>query len=139
MSDAQTNPKSDNSDKNQPNTINLPSRVPPATGNLAYDSFQSALHVTAIPCARESLLAGIAAGAGIGFIRGFSLPPIKAGNWAVATFAITSIVSWQICQSRIQREREQVAAVLDQTPRRRAVAKENENSSSPSTTTTTTS
>ncbi|KXN81746.1 Cytochrome c oxidase protein 20, mitochondrial [Leucoagaricus sp. SymC.cos] len=136
MSSTQTNSTPPNQNESDSKTITLPSRLPPPTGNLAYDSVQSALHITAIPCARESLLAGIAAGAGIGVIRGFSLTPVKAGNWAVATFAITSIVSWQICQNKIRREREQIASVLEQTPQRRAVVKESEetSSSSPGTT-----
>ncbi|KAL9711274.1 hypothetical protein Ac2012v2_005814 [Leucoagaricus gongylophorus] len=142
MSNQPTESNSQNREREEPKEINLPSRLPPSGGNLAYDSVQSALHITAIPCARESLLAGIAAGAGIGVIRGFSLrapfysshiqifdlfeAPIKAGNWAVATFTLTSIASWHICQSRIRREREQVASVLEQTPRRRAVVKDSE-------------
>jgi len=72
---------------------NLPSRVPPPTGNIVYDSLQasfivdicleaiayigdvisqSAKHVTELPCARNALLAGIVSGAGMGVIRGLS-------------------------------------------------------------------
>ncbi|EKM79239.1 hypothetical protein AGABI1DRAFT_128398 [Agaricus bisporus var. burnettii JB137-S8] len=130
-SDPQRNPTTEE----EQNTINLPSSLPQPTGNLAYDSVQSALNVTSIPCSRESLLAGIAAGVGIGVVRGLTLPPIKAGNWAVATFALTSLISWQICQNKIKREREQVATVLEQAPRRRAVASGNEKDSSSSATT----
>jgi hypothetical protein len=75
----------------------LPSRVPPPTGNIVYDSLeaslsvgihpqaltqvnvlpQSAKHVTELPCARNALLAGIVSGAGMGVIRG-----VSAGKWS---------------------------------------------------------
>ena len=72
---------------------NFPSRVPPPTGNIVYDSLQasfvadicpeaityvgntisqSAKHVTELPCARNALLAGIVSGAGMGVIRGMA-------------------------------------------------------------------
>jgi len=72
---------------------NFPSRVPPPTGNIVYDSLQASLvadicpqaityagnaisqsakHVTELPCARNALLAGIVSGAGMGVIRGMA-------------------------------------------------------------------
>ncbi|KAJ6621783.1 hypothetical protein B0H10DRAFT_2015745 [Mycena sp. CBHHK59/15] len=78
-----------------PSNIPPPSTLgPPATGNLITDSFRSALHIGEVPCARSSLLSGIASGVGIGFIRGISAKPIVAGNWAMGTFALVSTVSW---------------------------------------------
>ena len=81
----------DTSSPSQP--PNFPSRVPPPTGNIVYDSLQarfvadicpeaityvgnaisqSAKHVTELPCARNALLAGIVSGAGMGVIRGMA-------------------------------------------------------------------
>ncbi|KAH8693015.1 hypothetical protein BGW36DRAFT_302255 [Talaromyces proteolyticus] len=55
------------------------------------------------PCARDSLMLGMGAGFGIGGIRGIvggftAIWP--ACNWAVGTFAITSIISYEFCQRR---------------------------------------
>lgn len=87
------------------------------------DHNKSVRHVTDIPCARNSLLGGIASGVGIGVVRGMSSStfffsfeiyiytlsskffregPIVAGNWAMATFVAVSLGS--LCVFRCWRK-----------------------------------
>ncbi|KAF8799026.1 hypothetical protein BYT27DRAFT_7177377 [Phlegmacium glaucopus] len=101
-----------------PQITSLPSKVPPPTGNLLYDSLESAKHVTELPCARNALLAGIGSGAGVGVIRGITAGPMMAGHWAMATFTLVSLGSWHICQKRFADERRQVTQVIENIPKR---------------------
>ncbi|KAL4069887.1 hypothetical protein V8B97DRAFT_1871887, partial [Scleroderma yunnanense] len=74
-----------------------------------------------IPCARHSLLNGIASGAGVGVIRAIStsmLSVILASNWAVGTFVVISLGSWTICQKNLEAERRRVAMVVEEMPKR---------------------
>ncbi|KAJ7029276.1 hypothetical protein C8F04DRAFT_45050 [Mycena alexandri] len=89
-----------------PFNIPPPKLGPPSTGNLVADSFRSAIHIAEVPCARSSLLSGIAAGVGIGFIRGLSANPVVAGSWAIGTWAVISVTSWNICQNKIAKQQE---------------------------------
>ncbi|EAU85770.2 hypothetical protein CC1G_04987 [Coprinopsis cinerea okayama7 len=111
---------SPNPDQQQPSAIPPPpSRLPPPTGNLVYDSFQSARHVTELPCARNSLLYGIAGGVGIGVVRGLSAPPMVAGHWAVGTFALISLGSWHLCQKQFRDERRRIEQIIESMPPRK--------------------
>jgi len=101
-----------------PQITALPSKLPPPTGNLLYDSLESAKHVTELPCARNALLAGIGSGAGVGVIRGITAGPMMAGHWAIATFTLVSLGSWHICQKRFADERRQVKQVIESMPKR---------------------
>ncbi|KAI9847628.1 MAG: hypothetical protein M1837_002202 [Sclerophora amabilis] len=59
------------------------------------------------PCVRDSLLAGILGGFGMGGVRavlGASIP--KASNWAVGTFCTVSFAAYEVCQYRRHREQE---------------------------------
>ncbi|TFK27696.1 hypothetical protein FA15DRAFT_666155 [Coprinopsis marcescibilis] len=96
-----------------------PSKLPTPTGSIVLDSLQSARHVTEIPCARNSLLYGIAGGAGIGFVRALSSAPMVAGHWAVGTFALISLGSWHICQKQIRDERAKVEQIISSLPPRK--------------------
>ncbi|KAI5119950.1 hypothetical protein M0805_002139 [Coniferiporia weirii] len=87
-----------------------------AAQRISLDDFR---HIGEIPCARNSLLMGIGAGAGIGFVRGFNSKPFVAANWAMATFFAVSIGAWNVCQSSIRREREQVRVVVEKMAERR--------------------
>jgi len=71
-----------------------------------------------IPCARNSLLSGIASGVGVGVIRGLSVHPFVASNWAVGTFMLVSLGTWTICQRNILEERRRVQTVVEQLPQR---------------------
>jgi len=68
---------------------------------------------------RDSLLRGIAAGLGVGVIRGLRVGAFPASNWAMGTFFIISVGSWQICQASLKREREQVRVVVEEMTQRR--------------------
>ncbi|KDQ25856.1 hypothetical protein PLEOSDRAFT_1045566, partial [Pleurotus ostreatus PC15] len=71
-----------------------------------------------IPCARNSLLSGIASGVGIGVIRGLSAGPLVAGHWAMATFTVISLGSWHVCQRQIRREQQNVQKIIESIPQR---------------------
>ncbi|KAH9969555.1 hypothetical protein BC827DRAFT_1160889 [Russula dissimulans] len=71
-----------------------------------------------IPCARNSLLSGIASGVGIGVIRGLSVHPLTASHWAVGTFMLVSLGTWAICQRNILEEKLRVQTVVEQLPKR---------------------
>ncbi|THV05182.1 hypothetical protein K435DRAFT_647903 [Dendrothele bispora CBS 962.96] len=75
-------------------------------------------NVDKIPCARNSLLTGIAGGAGMAFIRGMSVAPIVAGHWFAGTFLVVSLGSWHICQAKIEAERQKVAQIIESGPKR---------------------
>jgi len=71
-----------------------------------------------IPCARNSLLSGIASGAGVGFIRAMSTSPFVASNWGVGTFMIISLGTWTVCQKNLEAERRRLARVVEEMPKR---------------------
>jgi len=109
----------DSAEESRSPEINLPSKLPPPTGDLVHDSIESAKHITEIPCARKSLMTGIVSGAGIGVIRGIAAGPRMGGNWAVATFALVSVASWHICQMKLENERRQMAQIIESMPKRK--------------------
>ncbi|KAF9483422.1 hypothetical protein BDN70DRAFT_873931 [Pholiota conissans] len=103
-----------------PQVQTLPSRLPPPTGNIVVDSFQSARHITEVPCARNAFLTGIAGGLGVGIIRGLSTNALRAGHWAMGTFLFLSASSWHVCQWRFEQERRQLTKMME-TMRKRPV------------------
>jgi len=86
--------------------------------------------INEIPCARNSLLSGIASGVGIGFVRGMSTSVFVASNWAVGSFLLISFGTWTICRKSREDERKRVQQVVEQIPRR--FVKPNSEDSSPS-------
>ncbi|KAA1469943.1 hypothetical protein DENSPDRAFT_773726 [Dentipellis sp. KUC8613] len=88
------------------------------TGNYWSDVKEAAKRIGEIPCARNSLLSGIASGFGIGVIRGLSVRPFVACNWAVATFMAVSLGTWTICQNNLNNERLRIQQVVEDMPKR---------------------
>jgi len=80
-----------------------------------YDDMQ---RIGEIPCARNSLLSGIASGVGIGVIRGLSVRPLAASHWTVGTFMLVSLGTWTICQRNIVEEKLRVQTVVELLPKR---------------------
>ncbi|KAI0699919.1 hypothetical protein C8T65DRAFT_658584 [Cerioporus squamosus] len=74
--------------------------------------------INEIPCARNSLLSGIASGVGIGVIRGLSSSAFVASNWAMGTFVLISLGSWTICQRNRAEERRRIQQVVEAIPKR---------------------
>ncbi|KAG6891519.1 hypothetical protein C0992_005053 [Termitomyces sp. T32_za158] len=126
-----------------------PSKLPPPTGNWFVDAYQSITHIGDVPCARNSLLGGIASGLGIGIVRAMSAcasylvgrkvfqteissAAFVAGNWACATFVVISLGSFQICQNKLAKERESVTRIIESMPRR--VVKQGDDQDSSTTT-----
>ncbi|EEB97632.1 hypothetical protein MPER_03015, partial [Moniliophthora perniciosa FA553] len=70
-------------------------------------------HLGQVPCARNSLLTGLASGAGMAFIRGMSV-----GHWFAATFVVVSMGSWHLCQRQIADERQKVQQIIESSPKR---------------------
>ncbi|KAG5951562.1 hypothetical protein E4U53_002816 [Claviceps sorghi] len=77
-----------------------------AVGMIKPDDFTN-VHNT--PCARQGFIAGIAAGTGVGGLK-FVLRgnAVKAANWAVGTFILGSMVSYEYCQYLRRAERIQM-------------------------------
>ncbi|KAF7299644.1 hypothetical protein HMN09_00969800 [Mycena chlorophos] len=111
-----------------PENIPPPQLGPASTGNLFTDSFRSAFHIGEVPCARNSLLSGIAGGVGIGFIRGMSVNPIIAGNWAIGTFALVSTISWITCVRKIEKEQQITRTAIESLPKQLRLKREKDES-----------
>jgi len=75
--------------------------------------FDDIRRIGEIPCARNSLLAGIASGVGVGVLRGINARLFVASNWAAATFTIVTLGTWNVCQNSIRREREQARIIVE--------------------------
>ncbi|TBU40267.1 hypothetical protein BD309DRAFT_967809 [Dichomitus squalens] len=89
--------------------------------------------INEIPCARNSLLSGIASGVGIGVIRGMSSSVFVASNWAVGTFMLISLGTWTICQRNREEERRRLQQVVEAIPKRFVKTEEGPGSGEPKT------
>ncbi|CAL1712420.1 unnamed protein product [Somion occarium] len=89
--------------------------VKEAFKRLSLDDLQK---IGEIPCARNSLLSGIASGVGVGAVRAMNTSAFAASNWAFGTFVVISLGTWQICQKSLMQERLRVQQVVEQMPKR---------------------
>ncbi|KAJ6508427.1 hypothetical protein C8R45DRAFT_967400 [Mycena sanguinolenta] len=112
-----------------PAKIPAPPLGPPSTGNLVTDSFRSAFNIGQVPCARNSLLAGIASGVGIGFIRGMSAHPVVAGSWGMFTWAIVSATSFHFCTKKMEDQQKLTRIAIEKLPKQLRLKKEDEKDS----------
>ncbi|XAO23318.1 hypothetical protein I312_102096 [Cryptococcus bacillisporus CA1280] len=72
-----------------------------------------------IPCARNSLLYGIAGGVGVGAVRFLgSRKPWLAANWAVGSFIAISIFQWETCNRARRKELAQMRVIQERYPHR---------------------
>ncbi|WVN85859.1 uncharacterized protein L203_101011 [Cryptococcus depauperatus CBS 7841] len=72
-----------------------------------------------VPCARKSLLYGIAGGAGLGAVRFLgSRQPLSAGHWAVWSFVAISAFQWETCTRARRKELAQMRTIVDRYPHR---------------------
>ncbi|KAI0344430.1 hypothetical protein BDW22DRAFT_1354456 [Trametopsis cervina] len=106
-------------------TGTLSGDVKEAVKRLSLDDFQ---HLGEIPCARNSLMSGIASGVGVGVIRSLTLRANRIGafHWAFGTFTAISIGTWMMCQKSLRDERARVQMVIEAMPRRLAKKAEEE-------------
>ncbi|KAH9904373.1 hypothetical protein F4778DRAFT_60273 [Xylariomycetidae sp. FL2044] len=77
-----------------------------------------------VPCARESFLTGIGAGAIVGFGRvvlGARIP--KAANWAFGSFVVGNIIQWEYCRAQRAKEKEAMLRVVEVMDRKQAEKK----------------
>jgi len=63
-------------------------------------------------------MSGIATGAGMGVIRSLAAGPWVACNWAVGSFMLVGVGTWQLCQYRMKEERRKVERIMEALPRR---------------------
>ncbi|CAG7852784.1 Cytochrome c oxidase protein 20, mitochondrial {ECO:0000256/PIRNR:PIRNR007871} [Serendipita indica DSM 11827] len=114
-----------------------PSRLAGATRNATFSEWWQAAktirpddfrNIEQVPCARQSLMYGIAGGTAIGCTRYLTSNPRIASNWAVASFVLISAFSWRRCRSIQTSQMEQMRAVKEQLAekarRRSAIRKE---------------
>ncbi|KAI0696282.1 hypothetical protein BC835DRAFT_1343210 [Cytidiella melzeri] len=106
-------------------TGSLSGDVKEAVTRLSLDDFH---HIGEMPCVRNSLMSGIASGAGIGIIRSMTLRTNRIGafHWAFGTFTVISVGTWAMCQKSLKDERERVRMVIEAMPRRMAKKAEEE-------------
>ncbi|TRM65313.1 hypothetical protein BD626DRAFT_488369 [Schizophyllum amplum] len=90
---------------------------PPKDGSII-DWYKSSPPISKIPCARNSLIAGVASAVGFGSLRGISGGPLVAMNWAIGSFVGVSMGSWYMCWHKFEEEREQVRIVMEANGRR---------------------
>ncbi|RIA91987.1 hypothetical protein C1645_692168, partial [Glomus cerebriforme] len=68
-----------------------------------------------IPCARKSFLYGIGGGATTGALRFLQKGNVlSASNWAVGSFSIISIGTWEYCRYKRQLQNEKFKIVVEQ-------------------------
>ncbi|KAJ9148527.1 hypothetical protein NKR23_g4940 [Pleurostoma richardsiae] len=85
------------------------------------------LQIHQAPCVREGLIAGIGGGSAVGVLRYVLGAPVpKAANWAVGTWAVASILSYEFCQARRRAEREKMKRVVEVYDRKQAESKQKE-------------
>ncbi|KAG7088199.1 hypothetical protein E1B28_012216 [Marasmius oreades] len=116
MSDSDT--MSESSAPSSPSSNSPKREGPKYNGSLPHDAIEGVKHLGQVPCARNSLLTGLASGAGMAFIRGVSVAPITAGHWFAATFVVVSLGSWHLCQAQIAEERKKVQQIIESSPKR---------------------
>ncbi|KAL1747941.1 hypothetical protein HDZ31DRAFT_71945 [Schizophyllum fasciatum] len=88
-----------------PTTESAPYKTP-KDGNII-DWYKSSPPIDKIPCARNSLLSGLASAVGFGALRGISGGPLVAANWAFGSFMTVSMGTWWMCWRKFEQEKEQ--------------------------------
>ncbi|KII90840.1 hypothetical protein PLICRDRAFT_107390 [Plicaturopsis crispa FD-325 SS-3] len=99
---------------------------PETTGTFWGDFREAVKHLNEIQCARNSLLSGIASGAGLGIVRGASATVITGCHWALGTFMVVSVGTWAICRNARMRELRSIQTAVDGAPQRRLKAQTTE-------------
>ncbi|KAL7425096.1 hypothetical protein Q5752_000784 [Cryptotrichosporon argae] len=76
-----------------------------------------------MPCARQALLYGIGAGAGLGSVRFLGSRNVRAGaNWAVAAFTVVASGTHFVCQNARAKELAQMRMIQERFPHRHVSA-----------------
>jgi len=60
----------------------------------------------------------------VGVIRALSASPWIACNWAVGSFMLVSVGSWNICKYQLKEERRKVERIMEVLPKRTLKKKE---------------
>ncbi|RGB25242.1 hypothetical protein C1646_772013 [Rhizophagus diaphanus] len=80
--------------------------------NLSLNDFKN---IGKIPCARKSFLYGIGGGTTIGALRFLQKGSVlSASNWAVGSFCMISIGTWEYCRYKRQLQNEKLKIVVGQ-------------------------
>ncbi|KAL1676621.1 hypothetical protein EV122DRAFT_215978 [Schizophyllum commune] len=99
-------------------TPNSPPPNKPSKDGSIIDWYKSSPPLEKIPCARNSLLSGLASAVGFGTLRGISGGPLVAANWAFGSFMMVSMGTWWMCWRKFEQEKEQVRLVMEANGRR---------------------
>ncbi|KAF8315751.1 uncharacterized protein EI90DRAFT_310087 [Cantharellus anzutake] len=70
------------------------------------------------PCARESLMYGIASGAAIGAVRTMNASIRSSCNWGMGAFIFISGASWAICRAAREKELHTMKTIVEKFPER---------------------
>ncbi|CAB4379102.1 hypothetical protein RhiirA1_462521 [Rhizophagus irregularis] len=80
--------------------------------NLSLNDFKN---IGKIPCARKSFLYGIGGGTTIGALRFLQKGSVlSASNWAVGSFCMISIGTWEYCRIKRQLQNDKLKIVVEQ-------------------------
>ncbi|GBB94698.1 hypothetical protein RclHR1_00240046 [Rhizophagus clarus] len=80
--------------------------------NLNWNDFKN---IGKIPCARKSFLYGIGGGTTIGALRFLQKGNVlSASNWAVGSFCMISIGTWEYCRYIRQLQKDKLKIVVEQ-------------------------
>ncbi|KAE8267071.1 hypothetical protein A4X09_0g5278 [Tilletia walkeri] len=76
-----------------------------------------------VPCARSSLLTGMATAAGVIGVTAIAGRGLrKSLNWGVGSFCFVSIASWEICRRQRKAEHNRMKMMVETFPNRAAAA-----------------
>ncbi|KAI9341261.1 hypothetical protein DFJ73DRAFT_843894 [Zopfochytrium polystomum] len=79
-------------------------------------------NVARLPCARNALLYGIGTGLGIGTARFLATRrPRTSGNWAILSFAVTAVASWEVCRLQRRVVQEEMIKISPQQPQQQVL------------------
>ncbi|CAD6938286.1 unnamed protein product [Tilletia controversa] len=76
-----------------------------------------------VPCARSSLLTGMATAAGVIGVTAIAGRGLrKSLNWGVGSFCFVSVASWEICRRQRRAEQNRMKMIIETFPNRAAAA-----------------
>ncbi|KAI9209553.1 uncharacterized protein BJ171DRAFT_1636 [Polychytrium aggregatum] len=116
---AAESPSTENPSAERHSTVQVPfdPAKPPTTidvlKNLKVEEFKPD-NLSRLPCLKKSMLYGLAAGSSMGLVRfAVKRSPRSAGDWAMATFAVVAVSSWEFCRFQRRLVQKQMDALVN--------------------------
>ncbi|KAK0520725.1 hypothetical protein OC834_004867 [Tilletia horrida] len=107
-------------ERTQPKTVDGGEALKVAVSKLSLDDFSN---IGKIPCARGSLLNGIATAVGVFGVSAIAGRGIRrSANWSAGSFAFVAIASWEICRRQRRAEQARMKMIIETFPNRAAAA-----------------